>query len=420
MNPNTTFRFVIITLMLAGSLSTALNAHAQTETVLYSFKGKADGALPSGDLIFDADENIYGTATTGGQPCGFSEVGCGVVYRLAPGAAGWVQTVLYAFTGGADGAGPGGLISDSVGNLYGVAAAGGNPGCLQDFGCGLVFQLSPTSSGWQETVLYAFTGGDDGSGPIWRLVMDGNGNLYGTTFEGGNLISCPSQSLGCGAAFKLSPGQNGWTFTLLYSFTDSDSSLPTSPLILDKAGNLYGTGAGGGYGVVYELSPTSTGSWKDTLLYTFDGAAQGYGPTGLLFDDVGSLYGTTYSGGTGGGIDACGQLRPGCGTVFKLSRRSSGWTEQVLHNFNGKDYGPSGTLIFDNVGNLYGVDSGDAYKLSRGTNGAWKQTVLHTFLNPGYSADPYGPLLMDKAGNLFGVTYGGGIHGWGSVFEITP
>ena len=121
MKPNTTCRFVIITMMLAVSLSTALNAHAQTETVLYSFKGKADGALPSGDLIFDADENIYGTATTGGQPCGFSEVGCGVVYRLAPGAAGWVQTVLYAFTGGADGAGPGGFIYHSVGDLFVVA-----------------------------------------------------------------------------------------------------------------------------------------------------------------------------------------------------------------------------------------------------------------------------------------------------------
>ena len=196
--------------------------------------------------------------------------------------------------------------------------------------------------------------------------MDGNGNLYGTTFEGGNLISCPSQSLGCGAAFKLSPGQNGWTFTLLFSRNRLGTvRFQRRHSFWTRREIFMAPGAGGGYGVVYELSPTSTGSWKDTLLYTFDGAAQGYGPTGLLFDDVGSLYGTTYSGGTGGGIDACGQLRPGCGTVFKLSRRSSGWTEQVLHNFNGKDYGPNGTLIFDNVGNLYGVDSGDAYKLSR-------------------------------------------------------
>ncbi len=412
------FSFFAALVVAAITFSLAVSAQAQTETEIYSFTDHADGALPIGGLISDAVGNLYGATLVGGEACAYSgTAGCGIVYKLAPSSTGWAQTVLYTFSGGSDGAGPGGLVFDAGGNLYGVAAAGGNPGCLQDFGCGLVFRLSPTETGWQETVLYAFKGGDDGSAPLWSLVRDGAGNLYGTTSEAGNLVNCPSQSLGCGTAFKLSPGQTGWSFTLLYSFTDGDSSLSTSPLILDNAGNLYGTGDAAPYGVVYKLSPTSSGAWKNTVLYRFNPQAHGYGPTGLIFDSKGSLYGTTYSGGTNVGIQAC---QVGCGTVFKLTHGSSGWTEKVLHNFTAMDSGPNGSLILDAAGNLYGADSVDVYKLSRGSNGFWKKTVLHLFTGLTEGLWPEGPLLMDKTGHLYGVTYGGGVDGWGDVFEITP
>lgn len=404
------------------TFSLAVSAQAQTESVIYSFTGRADGWGPSGGLISDEAGNLYGTTVSGGDLSACQGTGCGVLYKLAPSDRGWVETVPYTFTGGADGASPAfGLVSDANGNLYGVATAGGNSGCLGNYGCGVVFQLSPTASGWKETVLYAFTGGNDGSAPYEQLVMDGAGNIYGTTAEGGNLIDCASHPLGCGVAFKLSRAQTGWIFTLLYNFTDSDSSLAASALILDAAGDLYGTGEAGAHGVVYELSPTPSGPWKDTVLYTFSTGAKGSGPTGLIFDARGNLYGPTFEGGTGGPVYTCQDIRPGCGTLFKLSHGSRGWIETVLHDFTGEDPQPNGSLIFDAVGDLYGVDSVDAFKLSRGSSGGWKITVLHKFAAAGDGLYPRGPLLLDKAGNLFGVTYGGGFGGgYGAVFEITP
>lgn len=413
-----TLRAVCVLITLAVGLP--VGARAQTESVIYSFTGKADGWGPWGGLVSDAAGNLYGVTVDGGDLNACSAAGCGVIYKLSPTATGWVQTVIHTFTGGLDGAAPGfGLVRDAKGNLYGITAAGGNNACLDNAGCGTIFRLSPVGNGWQETVLYTFTGGSDTSNPIHRLVMDRTGNLYGTTSQGGDLINCPSHPLGCGGAFKLSRSRVGWNFSLLYSFTDSDSSLPNSALILDAAGNLYGTGSAGPYGVVYELSPSSNGVWTDSVLYSFINPANGSGPTGLIFH-AGILYGPTYSGGTGGDTYDCQDVRAGCGTLFKLSHGLSGWTETVLHNFTQNDPQPNGSLIFDKAGNLYGADSTDAFMLSRGSKGVWTMTVLHTFGGTGDGMWPQGPLLRDNSGDLFGVAYGGGLTGYGAVFEITP
>jgi uncharacterized repeat protein (TIGR03803 family) len=399
-------------------LAVGIAAQAQTESVLYSFSGGSDGANPNGGLISDAAGNLYGTTSAGGNVGACGGPGCGVVFRLSPTSTGWKQTVLHAFTGGPDGANPGsGLIFGAGGNLYGTASAGGNGGCPG--GCGVIFQLAPASGGWKEKVLYAFGGASDGFAPSYRLTSDAAGNLFGTTLTGGNLVNCASHTLGCGVAFKLARARAAWIFHVLYNFTDSDSSSPASALIFDAAGNLYGSGVAGQGGVVYQLSPAGGNAWTNTVLYTFN-ISNGYLPQGLTFDAAGNLYGPTFEGGTAGSIAKCQDLMPGCGTVFKLAHIASGPTESVLHNFTGQDSNPNGCLIFDVAGSLYGADSSDAFKLSRNSNGVWSKAVLHTFGGTGDGSGPRAPLLFDASGNLLGVTYQGGVSGKGAVFEIVP
>jgi uncharacterized repeat protein (TIGR03803 family) len=269
-----------------------------TETILHTFSGGVDGRFPHAGLTRDAAGNLYGT-TVGGGPtstCQFSN-GCGVVFELircdsAP--SGYDFKVLHAFTG-SDGAQPAaGLIRDATGNLYGTATSGGA------HGQGVVFKLSP---GGTYTVLYSFTGGADGAEPIAGLVRDAAGNLYGTTQYGGATSTC-SPPLGCGVVFKLSPTG---TETVLHSFTrGADGAFPYAGLIQDAAGNLYGTAVAGGAtsgvcglggcGVVFKLSPTGT----ETVLHTFTGG-DGEGPEGdLIRDATGNVYGTASSGGPGG------------------------------------------------------------------------------------------------------------------------
>ena len=305
------------------------------ETVLYSFTGGADGALPYAGVIRDAQGDLYGTANEGGNsPCG-----CGVVFKL--GTTGQ-ETVLYSFTHGADGANPAAGLIRAQGNLYGTTFWGG----VYDYGT--VFELSPTG---QETVLYGFTGGNDGGNSGAGLIRDAQGNLYGTAESGGDMSSC--DSLGCGVVFKLSStGQE----TVLHSFTGgADGAIPYAGLIRDAQGNLYGTtGYGGdmsscsgnGCGVVFKLSSTG----KETVLYRFKGGADGAGPTaGVIRDAQGNLHGTTWGGGA-----------YGKGTVFELSPTGK---ETVLHSFAGADgANPEAGVIEDTNGNLYGTTSfGSAY-----------------------------------------------------------
>jgi uncharacterized repeat protein (TIGR03803 family) len=215
-----------------------------TETVLHSFTG-SDGSEPESSLIADSSGNLYGTTGAGGSAGGCHGavvVGCGVVFKLSPGGT---ETVLYPFTGGSDGAGPGGLIAGSSGNFYGTTFNGGASGN------GVVFTLSPSGT---ETVLYSFTGGTDGANPVGNLISDSSGNLYGTTIHGGAL-GC--RDTGCGVVFKLSPSG---TETVLYTFTGGgDGALPQAGLIADSSGNLYGTtylGGASGNGTVFKLIGT--------------------------------------------------------------------------------------------------------------------------------------------------------------------
>lgn len=310
----------VATVFLRGSMATqpmqATQIQAPTYTVLQTFTGGADGATPYAGLIPDAAGNLYGTTHLGGiKGCnqGGLVIGCGVVFKLDSGGN---ETVLYRFTGGADGAEPyGALIRDTAGNVYGTAFQGGVGTCLGG-GCGVVFKLDPAGN---ETVLYSFTGGADGANPGAGLIRNAAGNLYGTTSYGGDL-NC-NQQIGCGVVFKLDSAGNE---TVLHTFTGADGQQPGG-LIADAAGNLYGAAGGGsGCGVVFKLDP----SGDETTLHNFTCGADGAFPSSALIRDAaGNLYGTT---GSGGLYDA--------GTIFKLDPSGN---ESALYSFTGGGRGDS-------------------------------------------------------------------------------
>ena len=305
------------------------------ETVLHSFLG-SEGLYPAGGLLRDAAGNLYGTTADGGTAEGGGCIhGCGTVFkRDATGK----QTVLYAFTGKADGSGPfANLIRDAAGNLYGTTGYGGNPSCFVGLGCGVIFKVDTTG---KETVLYTFADKTDGKSPE-GVIRDGLGNLYGVTYDGG--------THGYGAVFKLDTANK---LTILYSFTGgSDSGDPKGPITMDKSGNLYGTtyaaGIGlHGFGVVYKLD--TVGNF--ILLYTFTGGTDGQYPASLVLDSQGNLYGVALGGGTGTGC-----YYGGCGTVFKLDTAGN---FTVLHSFTGGDGQLPISVILAADGNLYGTTLG--------------------------------------------------------------
>jgi uncharacterized repeat protein (TIGR03803 family) len=229
-----------------------------------------------------------------------------ITVSLAVRAQAQTETVLYSLSGGTDGNGPiTGLVADSAGNLYGVTASEGQTtgNCSNNQGCGVVFELSPNGTGgWTETVLYTFTGGTDGAFPATTLLLDASGNLYGTAYAGGNVTNKDCSPYGCRVVFELSPSSSGWTETVLYSFHFTDGDRPSS-LIRDAAGNFYGVTYQGGtpnLGRVFELSPGSGGTWTETIPHSFSGPpSDGENPDfgTLLIDADGNLYGTTANGG---------------------------------------------------------------------------------------------------------------------------
>ncbi len=318
-------------------------------------------------------------------------------------------TLLYTFTGGADGGDPiGGLIMDAQGNLYGTTAGGGNPACLH--GCGTVFKVDATG---HETVLYSFTGtGGDGYFPSDSLVQDVQGNLYGTTQLGG--------TYGYGTVFRVDPfGKE----TILYGFSGaSDGGSPYGGLIMDDSDDLYGTtyfggdlscNVGHGCGVVFEVE----NSGMETVIHTFTAHwRDGAGPSGgVVRDGHGNLYGTTEAGGEYGGPS-------GYGTIFKIDTTGK---ETVLHSFNGQDGDqPWAGLALDAQDNLYGttflgstgVDGGPGivFKISK----TGKETVLHRFARPKDGHRPTGGVVRDAQGNVYGTTSGGGYWNCGTVFRV--
>jgi uncharacterized repeat protein (TIGR03803 family) len=325
-----------------------------TKKTLHNFaKNGKDGFFPTAGLVFDKAGNLYGTTQQGGTHH------YGTVYELTPQANGnWTEKILHNFSyNGTDGIVPnGGLVFDGAGNLYGMTFEGGLISCSPFFlGCGTVFELSPAAEGrWTETILHNFSNdGTDGYAPCCgALILDRAGNLYGVTGGGG--------TDNYGAAFELTPAAGGnWTETVLHSFSfgTGDGYFPQGSLTLDGQGNLYGTTVYGGvysHGTVFELTPAGGGSWTETILHSFDqtiGGPDGSAPSSdLIFDSAGNLYGTTGAGGI-----------YGLGLVFELSPAAGGtWTEAFLHNFQqtfpGTDgYTPGPMLVFDAAGNLYGT-----------------------------------------------------------------
>jgi uncharacterized repeat protein (TIGR03803 family) len=339
-----------------------------TESRLYSFKGGRNGRSPHGGVIFDQAGNLYGATILGGA------TNSGTVFKLTPKQDGsWTKTLIYDFKGGQNGQNPmAGLVFDDLGNLYGTTLSS-----VPNHGT--VFKLAPNADGsWTESVLYSFCSREecvDGSAPFAGLIRDEAGNLYGTTAGGG--------AHGDGTVFKITANSAGsWEESVLYSFcvrkACEDGSLPQATLTFDQTGNLYGTTTDGGdsrcqqgCGVVFELTPSSDGTWKESVLHRFTGGKGGAFPfsSGVIFDASGNLYGTTAGGGN---LNDC--EGGGCGVVFRLTPNSKG---------------------------------------------QWDETVLHVFVDhPG--ANPWAGLISDAAGNVYGTTRGdiGTTHG--SVFEITP
>ena len=264
-------------------------------------------------------------------------------------------------------------------------------------------------------VLHAFHG-KDGATPYASLIFDAVGNLYGTTIGGG------ADNLG--TVFKLTSNADGsWTESVLHSINRSDGRQPNAALIFDAAGHLYGTTARGGAraGTVFELTPNADGSWTESLLHSFDGSDGEYPSARLIFDAAGSLYGTTEIGGT-----------HNLGTVFKLTPNADGgWMESVLHSFkygDGDGYYPTGGLIFDAAGNLYGTTTrggahgnGTVFELTPNADGSWTESVLHSF-NGSDGRTAEASLIFDAAGNLYSTTACGTAlwHEFGTIFRLTP
>jgi uncharacterized repeat protein (TIGR03803 family) len=423
--------------LAAVTLSLAVRAQAQYP-VLFNFPNNWMGGLPESSLLLDGAGNLYGTTVLGGgkpNTCTQIYQDCGTVFELSPGSGGtWNYHLLHGFTGDANGGSPfKSLVQDAAGNLYGTTIDGGdNSACsggqYYNVGCGVVFELSKNSAGqWKETVLYTFKGGTDGANPFSDLLIDAAGNLYGTTQFGGGLNGC--SKIGCGVAYRLSHTSTGWHETVLRAFASAfGHTAYASGLVQDASGNLYGTTFNGGNqtcsfgcGTVFQLSPTVSGPWNETVLYQFAGGTDGEFPASdLILDASGNLYGTTEEGGT-----------DGVGTAFELSPGSGGsWTETQLFSFNGVSDAkfPRSGLLFDTAGNLYGSSifgggdtfdcppngCGVVYKLSPGSGG-WSESVLYSF-NPSLAYDPNG-IIRDAANNLYGTAQGG-TSGGGVVFRI--
>ena len=385
-------------------------ATATTTDVIFSFD-EDNGEYADTDLETDAAGNIYGTTVLGG------DFGSGTVFKLSHTSTGWVQTVLYSFTSGADGGEPyKGVTIDRQGNLYGTTVTGGSGSC--EGGCGVAYKLTNSGGTWTQTVIHAFTGGDDGSGPGARVTVDPTGDVYGMTPTGG--------AYGLGTIYKLHQEHDGtWNLTVIHAFTGgADGSSGSAGRMILRHGLLYGaatTGGTYGSGVVFELRPRGAGGHRNfRTIYSFRGQPDGSFPYGaLLFDRGGNIYGTTYYGGANG-----------IGSVYKLSPRPHGeWNESVLYSFqdDGTDgNSPIGNLVADRVGNLYGttseggLGSGTIFKLSPTGGGQWMETVVHAFQGQPDGGFPYNGLVVDGFGNFYGATVHGGDDGDGAVYKFTP
>jgi uncharacterized repeat protein (TIGR03803 family) len=392
-----------VLLILCGSVFASQTP--ATEGLVYSFMGGSDGSEPNSGVTLDRAGNIYGVTFSGGA------AGQGAVYKISHTSTGVQETVLYSFKGGTtDGANPSGtLLLGSNGVIFGTTEGGGR-------GNGVVYELTPSGSTFQETILHIFGTGET---PINAgVIMDKAGNLFGETAGGGTFTD--------GTIYELKRTTTEYRYVLLYSFAGgNDGNFPSGGLISDSAGNLYGTTASGGpsfMGDVFELKKNSNGTFTESILYTFQSTADGVNPeSALAFDASGNLFGTTLSGGD----TSCGQGF-GCGEVFELTNTGGAWTKTTIHEFtdNPDGHAPQAGVTFDSAGNMFGTTmnggstgSGVVYELSPGVSG-WTETILHSFTNGGDGGFPTTPVTIDSKGNLFGTAQFGGRSGHGLVFEF--
>jgi uncharacterized repeat protein (TIGR03803 family) len=423
---------VLTTALVAAAAAGAANAG--TEKVLYAFRGfpARDGANPHAVPIMDDKGNLYGTASAGGAG------GCGMVYKLHRTRNGtWTETILYSFACGDDGNGPAsGVVFDKAGNLYGGTQLGGTGQCFffgERIGCGVIYKLIPGTGGaWTETVLYSFPAPQQGSefgGPLASPTFDGKGGLFGTTVLddacGGNNY---------GSVFRLKLVSGIWKEHDIHDFCGTDGSSPGyGALVLDAAGNFFGTtmsgGSDTGQGVVFELSPLGRGKWQFTKIHEFTEAEGGSLQGGITLGKSGKLYGAEFAGGLGNH-----------GAIYALTPAAGGaWKENILYAFNGG--GPDGqnpwaSPIFDASGNLFGTtqaggeaafcdNCGVIYELQSQGGGHWSESVVYTFgsqENIADGSDPVAGLVRGADGNFYGTTYEGGDKSCncGVVFEFTP
>jgi hypothetical protein len=389
----------------------------------------------------------------------------GLVLFLSVVCASAKEIPIFRFNGENGSQPQAGLVAGANGHLYGTASVGGNRSC-HFRGCGVVFELAPNSSGgWTEKVIHFFTGGtSDTSVPTTDLIFDTKGNLFGATgsndnygavyelspgtggtwtekviyqfnnqaYEPGAHLAFDSQgnlygSLiqtfnGNGAVFQLSPQSDGtWKETLIHSFTrtNGDGATPDGGVVIDAKGNIYGATSVAGlsnYGIVYELSPNGSGGFSESILFTFTGQSTGQNPSApLTIDANGNLFGTT------------------TGLVFELSPSGGKWNETVLYSFGGSPDGARASgVVFDAKGNLYSTTQcggsgcnnpgcGIVFELSPQSGGSWKETILYNFESATDGSQSVAGVLIDSTGNIYGTTqYGGTRLGNGTVFEIQP
>jgi uncharacterized repeat protein (TIGR03803 family) len=406
-----------------------MTADSGRESLLYSFGGlpARDGQEPDGALIEDATGAFYGTTLVGGLRgayCGLG--GCGLVFKVAPSGPGYVENVIYRFHGasglGNDGASPiGALAQGPHGILYGVTYAGGTVKSQ-----GTVFALTPSASGYAETLLHIFpASAKDGSLPCAGVTLDKSGALYGTTAEGG--------AYGAGTVFKLTPSASGYSETILHDFNGNDGTGPQATLVIDAQGTIYGTTTGhatncGGianHGTVFTLTPSGSG-YVAHVLYKFPNKASGQGPnSSVLIGKNGVLYGTTEIGGT-----------HGFGTVYELTPNGTNYTFKTAYIFrkipdgigpNGVIAGPGGSLYGtatsggDSLPGCNRIGCGTVFKLTP-SGGSYVETVLWNFRSVLDGQHPSANLLL-KSGALYGTTMfgGGGQNAYaGSVFKVVP
>lgn len=393
---------------------TVAAAQAQTYTVLHNFTDGTDGNTPRAGLSIDAAGNLYGTATFGGSSDN------GTVFELVHRGSHWSYALLHTFQGGNDGAIPvTRVVFGPDGSLYGTTLSGG------EFRLGTVFNLRPpvrtcltAFCPWTESIIHSFGingGNDDGDSPEGDVIFDPAGNLYGTTSQGGHNFG--------GTAYQLTPSNGAWTEAVLSYLPGVGSAL--SGLLLDPAGNLYGTGYLPNSGTIYELESPG---WNLHIRHMFTVGLDGSDPnTALISDSAGNLYGSTEDGSPSGE-----------GTVFEVSPGQEFWPLTTLYRFTSGDQnyggGTYGSLVMDSAGNLYGTThSGGAYKFGSvfkltHSNGTWIYTSLYDFCAGGYPcADgsyPWSNVTFDRQGNLYGTASSGGtgcnFGGCGVVWEITP